>query len=134
MEFVEHRAISTFHTPPKLWVRNVADTFCVIEQQYAKEFHKLLNSVSPSITFTLEREQNQSLAFLDVIKFTRTMTILFQQPSTKSPLTLTDISNLTRTIPNTTNLLWPKLYSTESIHTSRTAMTEQYFTNTCNTL
>ena len=32
--------------------------------------HKHLNSISPSITFTQEREQNQSLAFLDV-KVTR---------------------------------------------------------------
>ena len=70
MEFVEHRAISTFHTPPKLWVRYVDDTFFVIEEQYAEEFHKHLNSISPSIMFTLEREQNQSLAFLDV-KVTR---------------------------------------------------------------
>ena len=66
MEFVEHRAISTFHTPPKLWVQYVDDTFCVIEEQYTEEFHKHLNSISPSITFTLEREQHQSLAFLDV--------------------------------------------------------------------
>ena len=70
IEFVEHRAISTFHTPPKLWVRYIDDTFCVIEQQYAEEFHKHLNSISPSCTFTLEHEQNQSLAFLDV-KVTR---------------------------------------------------------------
>ena len=49
-------------------------------------------------------------------------------------LTLTDISNLARTIPNTTNLLWPKLYTTESIHTSRRAMTNQHFTNKCHTL
>ena len=27
MEFVDHRAISTFHTPPKSWVRYVDDTF-----------------------------------------------------------------------------------------------------------
>ena len=66
MEFVEHRAISTFHTPPKSWVRYVDDTFCVIKQQYAEEFHKHLNSISPSITFKLEREQNHSQAFLDV--------------------------------------------------------------------
>ena len=88
MEFVEHRAIFTFHTPPKLWVRYVDDTFCVIEEQSAEEFHKHLNSISPSITFTLEWEQNQSPAFLDV-KVTRNKdkTILFPQPSTKSPLT-----------------------------------------------
>ena len=39
MKFVEHRAISTFHTPPKLWVRDVDETFCVIEEHYAEEFH-----------------------------------------------------------------------------------------------
>ena len=104
MEFVEHRAISTFHTAPKLWVRYVDDTFCVIEQQYAEEFHKHLNSILPSITFTLERVQNQSLHSL-MLKLHETKTILFPQRSTKSPLTLTDISNLTRTIPNTTNSL-----------------------------
>ena len=70
MEFVEHKAISTFYTPPKLLVRYVDDTFCVIKQQYAEEFHKHFNSILPSITFTLEREQNQYLAFLDV-KVTR---------------------------------------------------------------
>ena len=66
MEFIEHRAISTFHTPPKLWGRYIDDTFCVIEQEYAEEFYKHLNSISPSITFTLEREQSQFLALLDV--------------------------------------------------------------------
>ena len=65
MEFVEHKAISTFHTSPKLWARYVDDTFCVIKQQYAEEFHKHLNSISLSITFTPKREQNQSLTFLD---------------------------------------------------------------------
>ena len=66
MEFVEHRAVFTFHTPPKLWVRYIDDTFCVIRQQYAEEFHEHLNSISPSITFILELEQNQILAFLDI--------------------------------------------------------------------
>ena len=85
MEFVEHRAISTFHTAPKLWARCKDDTFCVIEQQYAEEFHKHLNSISPSITFTLEREQNQSLAFLDV-KVTRNrnntiFTTIYKKPT-----------------------------------------------------
>ena len=51
---------NTFHIPPKLWVRYVDETFCVIEEQYAEEFHKHLNSISPSITLTLERKQNQS--------------------------------------------------------------------------
>ena len=69
-----------------------------------------------------------------MLKSHETETIQFLQPLTKSPLTLTDISSLTHTIPNTTNLLWPKLYTTESIHMSRTAMTKQHFTNKCNRL
>ena len=92
------------HPCPKLWVRHVDDTYCVIEQQYAEEFHQHLNSISPSITFTLEGEKNQSLVFLDV-KVTRNKDNTISQPSAKNPLTLTDISNLTCTIPNTTNLL-----------------------------
>ena len=39
---------------------------CVIEGHYAEEFHKHLNSISPFVAFTLEWEQNQSLAFFDV--------------------------------------------------------------------
>ena len=105
-EFVELRAISTFHISPKLWVRYVDDTFCVIEQQYAEEFRKHLNGILPFITFTLNRKQNQSLVFLDV-KVTRKKdnTISTTVYKKKGPLTLTDISNLTRTIPNTTDLL-----------------------------
>ena len=49
-----------------MWVRYVDDTFCAIEEQSAEEFHKHLNSISSSITFTLEWEQNQSPTFLDV--------------------------------------------------------------------
>ena len=71
MEFVAHKAIFTFHTPPKLWIRYVDDTFCVNEVQYAEEFHEHLNSISPSITFTLELEQNQSLAFIEVQSHTK---------------------------------------------------------------
>ena len=88
MEFLEHRAISTFHIPPKLWVRYIDDTFCVIEQQYAEEFHKHLNSISPSVIFALEREQNQSLAFLD-IKVTRNRDNTISTTIYKNP-TLTD--------------------------------------------
>ena len=50
-----------------MWVRYVDDTFCVTEQQYVEKLHKHLSSILPSITFTLEWEQNHSLAFLDVI-------------------------------------------------------------------
>ena len=62
MEFVEHRAISTFHTPPKLWVRYVDDTFCVIEQQYAEEFYKHLNTDWLAYIY-MTVKQNQSAIF-----------------------------------------------------------------------
>ena len=70
MEYVEHTAITTFHTPPRLCVRYVDDTFCIMKRSAADEFHQHLNSISSSIKFTVEHEQNNSISFLDV-KVTR---------------------------------------------------------------
>ena len=66
MEFVEETAINTFHTPPKLWIRYVDDTFCILKRSCVDEFHEHLNSISESIQFTFEREVDGRLPFLDV--------------------------------------------------------------------
>ena len=34
MEHIEHIAITTFHTPPSLWLRYVDDTFCILDKEH----------------------------------------------------------------------------------------------------
>ena len=67
MEHIEKAALTTFHTPPKLWLRYVDDTFCVLKKEHMTEFHQHINSVCHHIQFTMEEEQNLSLPFLDVL-------------------------------------------------------------------
>ncbi|BHF67272.1 hypothetical protein SprV_0301029800 [Sparganum proliferum] len=55
------------HHKPKFWVRYVDDTFVVIEQDQVLTFQKHLNAVLPDIQFTMEEEENNQLAFLDVL-------------------------------------------------------------------
>ena len=67
MEHIEKAALMTFHTPPKLWLRYVDDTFCVLKKEHMTEFHQHINSVCHHIQFTMEEEHNLSLPFLDVL-------------------------------------------------------------------
>ena len=67
MEHTEKAALTTFHTPPKLWLRYVDDTFRVLKNEHMTEFHQHINSVCHHIQFTMEEEQNLSLPFLDVL-------------------------------------------------------------------
>ena len=66
MEHIEHTAI-TFHTPPSLWLRYVDDTFCILNKDHINDFHTHLNSICSHIQFTIEKELNFSLTFLDVL-------------------------------------------------------------------
>lgn len=43
------------------------DTFCIIKRDVVEEFLEHLNSMRPSIKFTMEEEENSKLAFLDVL-------------------------------------------------------------------
>nr|VZI45352.1 unnamed protein product [Spirometra erinaceieuropaei] len=55
------------HHRPKFWARYVDDTFAVIERYQVLTFKEQLNAVSPDIQFTMEEEENNQLAFLDVL-------------------------------------------------------------------
>nr|VZI18681.1 unnamed protein product [Spirometra erinaceieuropaei] len=55
------------HHKPKLWARYVDDTFVVIDQDQLLTFKEHLNAVFPDIQFTMEEEENNQLAFLDVL-------------------------------------------------------------------
>ena len=67
MEHIEHTAITTFHTPPSLWLRYVDGTFCILDKKHISGFHSHLNSICSHIQFTMENEQDFSLPVLDVL-------------------------------------------------------------------
>ena len=67
MEEIEQQAISTFNPPPCLWKCYVDDRCTDIPTESVATFHHHLNSISPHIQFTVEKESNQSLPFLDVL-------------------------------------------------------------------
>ncbi len=67
MEDLEQRAIETAPHPPLWWFRYVDDTHCKLQKRYAQEFTDHLNSLDKDIKFTTEGEENNSLAFLDML-------------------------------------------------------------------
>ena len=67
VEHIEHTAITTFHTPPNLWLRYVDDTFCILDKKHISGFHSHLNSICSHIQFTMENEHDFSLPFLNVL-------------------------------------------------------------------
>ena len=67
MEHVEHTAITTFHKPSTLWLRYVDNTFCILNKDHINDFHSHFNSICSHIQFTIEKEHNFSLPFLDVL-------------------------------------------------------------------
>ena len=69
MEHLEEEAIQSASSQPAVWTRYVDDTF-VIWQHGDNElarFQRHLNQQSPSIQFTIEREKEGRIAFLDVL-------------------------------------------------------------------
>ncbi|BHF78613.1 hypothetical protein SprV_0602172600 [Sparganum proliferum] len=52
---------------PKFWARYVDDTFVIIERDQVLSFQEHLNAVFPDIQFMMEEEENNQLAFLDVL-------------------------------------------------------------------
>ena len=67
MESVEQRALATADENPKFWKRYVDDTLTVIKRSQLLRFHEHLNSIEPSIQFTVEQENNKKIPFLDVL-------------------------------------------------------------------
>ncbi|BHF63663.1 hypothetical protein SprV_0200665700 [Sparganum proliferum] len=55
------------HHKPNFWAQYVDDTFVVIDRDQLLTFKERLNAVFPDIQFTMEEEENNQLAFLDVL-------------------------------------------------------------------
>nr|VZI50347.1 unnamed protein product [Spirometra erinaceieuropaei] len=55
------------HHRPKFWARSVDDTFVVIEWDQVLTFKGRLSSVFPNKKLTMKEEENNQLAFLDIL-------------------------------------------------------------------
>ena len=66
MEDVEQRALATSPVKPFLWKRYVDDVISVVSGNEVESLLLHLNSVEPSIQFTLEREKDRHLPFIDL--------------------------------------------------------------------
>nr|VZI40811.1 unnamed protein product [Spirometra erinaceieuropaei] len=55
------------HHRPKFWAGHVDDTFVFIDRDQLVTFKERLNAVFPDVQFTMEEEENNQLAFLDVL-------------------------------------------------------------------
>jgi hypothetical protein len=69
MEHFDTLALNNFHLKPKCWFRFIDDTFVIWPHGLSSltSFFNHLNSISPHIQFTMEKENNNSLPFLDVL-------------------------------------------------------------------
>ncbi|XP_055842593.1 uncharacterized protein LOC129909544 [Episyrphus balteatus] len=66
MQYFEMKALETSLIKPVIWKRYVDDTFCILNKNDVDTFLNHLNSVHSKIQFTMEIEENNTLAFLDV--------------------------------------------------------------------
>ena len=65
MEDVEQRALATSPVKPFFWKRYVDDVISAVSGSEAERLLSHLNSVEPSIQFSLEHEKDRQLPFLD---------------------------------------------------------------------
>ena len=67
MEYFESVLLTSKGMVPPLWLRYVDDVFCLWDGRDDFQFFlDIINSLAPSINFTIEWEENNSLPFLDV--------------------------------------------------------------------
>ena len=64
---MEGRSLATADVRPQFWKRYVDDTCTALPASRVQEFLEHLNSVEPSIRFTVEVESDGQLPFLDVL-------------------------------------------------------------------
>ena len=67
MEYFEHVGLTSAPYVPRLWKRYVDDIFCIMKKSQVNSFLQHLNSIRPSIKFSMELETNGSLPFLDTL-------------------------------------------------------------------
>ncbi|XP_023713370.1 uncharacterized protein LOC111867609 [Cryptotermes secundus] len=77
IENFEKSSLQSAQHKPSLWLRYIDDTFVVWPHgpEWLQDFLSHLNSLRPSIQFTMEIESESAIAFLDVVALRREATV-----------------------------------------------------------
>ena len=67
MQAYKRTAITTVLHPPKVWKRFVDDVYSILKRTHLENFSHHINNLHQNIKFTLEKESNGELAFLDTL-------------------------------------------------------------------
>ena len=74
MEDIEHRALTTAPVSPSFWKRFVDDMISAVSQDEIVVLLQHLNSIEPSIQFTVERETDGKLPFFEYLQYVQRTT------------------------------------------------------------
>ena len=64
---IETTVITTADTPPRIWERHVDDVFSILRRCNLEQFFQHINSLHPKTKFTMEKEENSTIPFLDTL-------------------------------------------------------------------
>ena len=64
---IETTAITTADTPPRIWECHVDDVFSILRRYNLEHFFQHINSLHPKPKFTMEKEENSTIPFLDTL-------------------------------------------------------------------
>ena len=88
---IQTTAITTSDTPPRIWDRHVEDVFSILRRCNLEQFFQHINNLHPKTKFTMEKEENSTIPFLNaLIQRNQNGTISVKQ-STENPHILTSI-------------------------------------------
>ena len=67
MQSYERSAITTALHPPKIWERFVDGLYSILKRTHLENFFHHINNLHQNIKFTMEKESNGELAFLETL-------------------------------------------------------------------
>ena len=99
MEDIEHRALTTAPVSPSFWKRFVDDVIFAVSQHEIVVLLQHLNSIEPTIQFTVKRETDGKLPFLDTYVQRTTdgklETVVYRKP-THTQINICHLTRITR--------------------------------------
>ena len=114
MQDLEKRSV-TNNTHSKTWDRFVDDVLATVKRDKTEEILQTINNTTNNIKFTKEEEQNNQLAFLDVL-LTRTDNGTIQAQVYRKKTHTDQILNYNSNHPTNTKSVASKHYLTASAH------------------